>query len=301
MKFTFSLLCLALFPLMSFGQEKPSEPLIPLFENSAPGEKTELEEKVNPVKEESTGLVDRVTSDVSHPTLEIFPALNEKGKPLKEAHRAILVCPGGGYNILSYDKEGVEVAQWFQERGVTAAVLKYRVPRREGQEKHVAALQDAQRAMCYLRANHQKLNINPQDIGIIGFSAGAHLSVMTNVAGEKLTYPAQDDVDKESPKPNFTILVYPAYLEGKEPLTLAPEVVLPKEMGPTYILQTADDHAFMPSTLAYYFNLHKNNYPVEMHMYPHGAHGFGWRLRHPSLTTWKDTLSVWLKDLPVKQ
>lgn len=298
------------FLLMNLTSPSTSATPIKLFPDKAPGETKALEEKVEVAVTEADGQTDRYISNVSTPTLEIFPASpqpedkdTQGAEPQKNTKKnpptkAVLVCPGGGYNILSFDKEGTEVCKWFQEKGITAALLKYRVPRREGLPKHLAALQDAQRALRYLRFNAEKLNINPDMIGVIGFSAGGHLAVMSSVMGDEETYPPIDETDKVSARPNFAVLVYPAYLAGKDPLALDNEILVDKKTPPTYILQTAEDDSFIMDSLAYYHALQKAKIPVEMHLYPKGQHGFGWRIRAESLKNWKDTLASWLKHLP---
>ena len=157
-------------------------------------------------------------SGVSDPTITIYPASDEVA-----TGAAMVVCPGGGYEILAYDLEGDEICQWLNEIGVTAVLLKYRVPRRTGLEKHTAPLQDVQRAISLVRSKAEELNLDPQRIGVMGFSAGAHLAAMASTSYDKRTYPEVDAADKVSCKPDFCLLVYPAYLDGPN-FTIAPEL-----------------------------------------------------------------------------
>ncbi|HRX81335.1 MAG TPA: alpha/beta hydrolase, partial [Pirellulaceae bacterium] len=155
-------------------------------------------------------------ANVTQPTLTVFRPDKEK-----DTGAAVLICPGGGYNILAWDLEGTEVAEWLNSIGVTGIVLKYRVPRRKDREKHDAPLQDAQRAMSIVRSHADEWGIDAKRIGILGFSAGGHLSAATSTNFDKRNYDAIDDVDAVSCRPDFAILIYPAYLtEGDG---LAPE------------------------------------------------------------------------------
>ena len=170
----------------SMAQENP----ILLFPKGAPGETIKLIEKADTDGGKTGGeSVLRITN-VSEPTITIYHAPDEVA-----SGAAMIVCPGGGYNILAYDLEGDEVCEWLNNLGITAVLLKYRVPRREGLEKHEAPLQDVQRAIGYVRANAENLNIDPKRIGVMGFSAGGHLAAMVSNNFLKRTYPAIDATD----------------------------------------------------------------------------------------------------------
>src|SRR5262249_23600897 len=146
-----------------------------------------------------------------------------------------LVSPGGGYNILALDLEGTEVCEWLNSLGVTAVLLKYRVPKRAGQEKHAAALQDAQRALSLVRYRAKEFGIHPQRLGVLGFSAGAHLSAVLSTATER-TYAPVDDADTVDLRPSFTALIYPAYLTVKESGdAISPELKITTNTPPTFI------------------------------------------------------------------
>ena len=196
------------------AQDKP----IQLFPKGAPGEQTKLIEKALPEGGKVGGASVLRLSGVSDPTITIYPASDEVA-----TGASMVVCPGGGYEILAYDLEGDEICQWLNEIGVTAVLLKYRVPRRTGLEKHTAPLQDVQRAISLVRSKAEELNLDPQRIGVMGFSAGAHLAAMASTSYDKRTYPEVDAADKVSCKPDFCLLVYPAYLDGPN-FTIAPEL-----------------------------------------------------------------------------
>lgn len=271
------------------AQEKP----VVLFPQGAPGESIKLTEKADKSGNNVANRPVTRISDISEPVITVFPAPEEYANGA-----AMVVCPGGGYNILAYDMEGSEICQWLNELGVTAVLLKYRVPRREGLEKHTAPLQDAQRAIGYVRANAEKYNIDPQRIGIMGFSAGAHLSVMTSNAGNTRTYPVTDAADQVSCRPDFCLLVYPAYLDG-ETFGLAPEIKVSAETPPTCIIQTEDDKSFINSSLFYYYALKEAGVPATMHLYPSGGHGYGLRDTGHLVNEWPDRAEDWMRDMGV--
>jgi acetyl esterase/lipase len=209
----------------------------------------------------------------------------------------MIVCPGGGYNILAYDLEGTEICEWLNDMGITAVLLKYRVPRREGAAKHAAPLQDAQRAVSYMRAHAGELDIHPERIGIMGFSAGAHLSVMVCNHPEEHTYPVVDECDKFSSRPNFCLLVYSAYLNGDTFGTLAPEIKVSSKTPPTMLVQTQDDKSQINSSLYYYYALKEAGVPVTMHLYSQGGHGYGMRDTKAVVNEWPERAEYWLRSL----
>ena len=210
----------------------------------------------------------------------------------------MVVCPGGGYNILAYDLEGDEVCEWLNNLGITAVLLKYRVPRREGLEKHTAPLQDLQRAIGYVRAHAEEMNIDPQRIGVMGFSAGGHLSAMASNNFDKRTYPAVDAADKVSCRPDFCLLVYPAYLDG-ENFKLAPELKVSAATPPTMLVQTEDDKSYINSSLFYYYALKEAGVPARMHLYSKGGHGYGLRDTGAAVNEWPDRAEDWFRELGV--
>src|SRR5688500_15492175 len=194
----------------------PSDP-IALWPNGAPGEKGDVGEEVD-----AEPAPDKVRlTNVTRPTITVYrPAAD------KATGAAVLVCPGGGYNRLAMDIEGTEICDWLNAQGVTAVLLKYRVPRRTGIEKHAAPLQDAQRAMGLVRQRAKEWDIDPQRVGVIGFSAGGHLAAVLSTRFEQRTYPTVDEADAQSCRPDFAMLIYPFYLTGEDKtpgMTLAPE------------------------------------------------------------------------------
>jgi len=190
----------------------------------------------------------------------------------------MIVCPGGGYSILAIDLEGTEICEWLNTLGITAVLLKYRVPAREGQPRYQAPLQDAQRALGLVRYHAAKWGIDTGKIGIMGFSAGGHLSAVLSTNYSSRTYEPTDEADGTSCRPNFVMLVYPAYLTVKEEGDkIAPELHIDSTTSPTLLIQTEDDPVRVESSVYYFLALKKEKVPAEMHLYAKGGHGYGLR------------------------
>src|SRR6266566_7004765 len=196
-----------------------------------PGEtKPITEEKVLDLKP-GEKQVKRVTN-VSKPTITVYRPAREK-----DTGASVLICPGGGYNILAWDLEGTEVADWLNSLGVTGIVLKYRVPRRPGQpgdKPPLGPLQDAQRALSLVRSKAGAWGIDPKRIGMLGFSAGGHLTAVTATGFDRRAYEPIDDVDKVSCRPDFAVLVYPGGVVARNKEELAPEVRVTREAPPMF-------------------------------------------------------------------
>lgn len=249
-------------------------PTIDLWPNTVPGQTAE---KAAPAtrKAHEVSYIDRVTN----PTLEVF-------KPTVEANgQAVIVCPGGAYAVLAYDKEGQEIARWLAGQGYTAYVLAYRVP-----NNRLGALQDAQRAIRTVRKSGFK------KVGIIGFSAGASLSCRAATLWHAPAYEPQDDIDRLSCQPNFGILIYPAYLDEGEGGTLTPELSVSAETPPLFVFGTEDDKAYSgPSSLTITDAMRRAGAPIELHYLARGGHGYG--MRSGVGLIWPRLAEAWLKEL----
>ncbi|HEY8561971.1 MAG TPA: alpha/beta hydrolase [Pyrinomonadaceae bacterium] len=221
----------------------------------------------------------RITN-VSRPTLALFPAKN-KNAP------AVIICPGGGYSYVTYNKEGAEVAAWLNSLGITALVLKYRTPKnREG------AFQDLQRALRLTRANAKAWSIDAKKIGVIGFSAGGHLAAKAAGLFENRSYAALDPVDKKSARPDFVVLVYPAYLEKDG--ALAAELNLRAKIPPTLIVHNEDDASFIAGSKIYHAALERAKIKNSFLLYKTGGHGYGLR-SSKDVGAWTKDAAKWLK------
>ncbi len=268
--------------------------IIALWTSTAPGEKGDIGEEKDTTKHDSNvepGKDVIRLGNVSKPTITVFrPAAD------KDTGAAVIVCPGGGYNILAYDLEGTEVCDWLNSIGVTGVLLKYRVPGRGGQ-RYTAPLQDAQRAIGLVRSRAKSWGIDPKRIGILGFSAGGHLSATASNTFDARTYSTIDDADKESCRPDFTILIYPAYLTAKDDSTkLAPEIKVTHETPPAFVVMTEDDPVHVENAFAYGLALKNVKVPAEVHIYPKGNHGYGLRPSPNNVSHWPDRAAEWLKE-----
>ncbi len=224
-------------------------------------------------------------SQVTDPKIEVYLTSSKPGKLAP----AIVVCPGGGYNILALDLEGREIAVWLNSLGISAFVLHYRVPmKKEG------ALQDAARAMRIIRSKATELNINIDQLGIMGFSAGGSLSARLNSRFAESLYQPVDKADEFSAKPDFCVLIYPAYLDSGVNNTVSPELKLSASSAPFFIFQTSDD-PYGNSALAMTSALRKEKIPVELHFYASGGHGYGLRPGNTAAAAWPGLCASWLK------
>ncbi|MHB9010120.1 MAG: alpha/beta hydrolase [Limisphaerales bacterium] len=278
----------------SMAAEPACEP-VPLWAGLAPGDQA-LPGGERDLTKATDGLIAGQPvirlGNVSRPTMTIYrpPADRDVGT-------TVLVCPGGGYHILAMDLEGTEICEWLNSVGVTAVLLKYRVPKREGLEKHGVALQDAQRAMSLLRHRAREWKLDPERIGALGFSAGSHLAAVLSTGPAERIYPKVDEADQGDFRPNFTVLIYPAYLTVKEDGDkVSPELKITTNTPPTFITITQDDPVRVENALFYALALKQAAVPVELHLYPTGGHGYGLRRTEQTVTTWPDRASDWMRS-----
>ncbi|HRP56226.1 alpha/beta hydrolase [Agriterribacter sp.] len=296
------LIILVLFALtrMGYTQNKPVEmPLYP--ENKVPGNLPGPDEE----KSESNGGILRI-SKIKTPTLTAYlpPADKANGT-------AVIICPGGGYSIVAIDHEGFKVAEKFNEMGVAAFVLKYRIPDKKNQtDPSITPLQDAQQAILTVRANAEKWNIDPSRIGIMGFSAGGHLA---STAGTHFEHSLINNPAQISVRPDFMILIYPVIsadiaithsgsfknLLGANPsaeqLNLySNEKQVTAKTPPSFLVHASDDGGVSANnSIVFYQALLKNKIPAELHIYQNGGHGFG---MHNATTKdeWMERCKNWL-------
>ncbi len=268
---------------------------IPIWPGTAPGALP------NPVAEaDTTTAKDNLIADrpvvrlgnVSTPTLTLYmPKARNNGT-------AVVVFPGGGYQILAMDLEGTEVCDWLNSEGIACLLLKYRVPDSGPYPKSAAALQDAQRAMGLVRQHAVEWHINPNRIGVLGFSAGGHLAAAISTHYEKRLYTAIDAADKLSCRPDFAVIVYPGYLalEDKN-FALNPDIHPTANTPPTFLVQAEDDPVHVENAVVYFMALKNAKVPAELHIYAQGGHGYGLRLTALPVTTWPQRVENWLRTL----
>jgi len=230
-----------------------------------------------------SGSITRITN-VSKPTISI-----RTPPKATEPCPAVIVCPGGGYGILAYDLEGTEVVDWLNSIGVAGVLLKYRVPRqRDG------ALQDAQRAVSIVRSRAKKWNIDPKRIGILGFSAGGHLAARTSTNYAKRAYKTIDADDEASCRPDFAVLIYPAYLTAKGGGLDTATLPVTNQTPSTFIAVAFNDR-FTPGALHYFTALHQAKVRSELHVFQTGGHGCGLRKTDATITTWPARCEEWMR------
>lgn len=249
-----------------------------------------------------------VVENVTRPTMTVYPAQGAN------SGAAVIVFPGGGYNILAIDLEGTEVCDWLTGRGVTCVVLKYRVPRSGhgfdpecgcGRAPPVPmALQDAQRAMGILRQRAAEFGVDPDRVGVLGFSAGGHLvTAVSNITTR--AYGRVDDADDLSSRPDFAIALYPGHLwRNGHRLDVRTDTGTPftvtDQTPPTFIVQAQDDPVDdIRHALTYYMALREAEVPTEMHLYAEGGHGFGVRRTEAPITGWTTLAETWLQTIGV--
>ena len=264
---------------------------IMLFPDGAPNETVTLEESEKLLGIKIAGTRVLGVSNVSEPSITFYPAPTDNN-----LGTTIIVVPGGGYNVLAYNLEGTEVCERFNRYGINCVLLKYRVPRRDGLPKHTPPLQDLQRAIAYTRANAKEWGIEENKIGVMGFSAGAHVAAVASNNFEELSYSRIDALDETNMRPDFCVLLYPAYLDG-ENFSVVPEINVTDKTPPTFIVQTQDDYKLINSSLFYYYALKESKVSVTMHLYPTGYHGYGVRKTGHLVNEWPLRTLNWLRDI----
>jgi acetyl esterase/lipase len=245
--------------------------------------------------------------DVTVPSLTVYMPPEDKA-----SGAAVIICPGGGYQILAIDHEGYDVAQWFNEQGIAAFVLKYRLPNDEAMEqKEIVPILDLQQAIRTVRRQAPEWGINQDQIGVMGFSAGGHLAstgathYSDNIGGID---------DETSLRPDFSVLIYPVitfqpdfYHQGSREALIGPDAShemverfsnhlrVTDDTPPTFLIHASDDLVVpVENSINYYLALRENGVPAEMHIYETGGHGFGMAEGQEHLSTWLDEFRLWL-------
>jgi acetyl esterase/lipase len=308
-------------------QPSPGHTQVPIW----PGAVPDSQRVAGPeVAEMAKGLIAGKSGEfvvnVSRPTMTVYSPTG------KNTGAAVVVFPGGGYMTLAIDLEGTEVCDWLTPKGITCVLLKYRVPDDKGYPKSAPypksgpypespmALEDAQRTLGLVRLHAAEWHIDPHKVGVLGFSAGGHLSAAISTHFAKRLYPAVDAADKESCRPDFAVAIYPGHLSlsaaewdakqgakkfvvphaanADKDLGLNPEIPVSSQTPPTFLLQAEDDHVDnVDDSLAYYIALKKAGVPAEMHLYEQGGHAFGLRRTELPITGWPQLVETWLGSL----
>ena len=266
--------------LIGVGYSQGRE-IIYLWTDKVPNQSEAKAEAV--VSDDKKGNVTRIEK-VSNPALVVYEA-----NPKRKNGAAVIICPGGGYSILAIDKEGYEVAEWLSQLGYTAFVLQYRVPNDE-----LGALQDVQRAIRYVRGVSKGRGIKSDQIGVMGFSAGGSLSARASTRYLETMYEPVDKWDDLSARPDFSALIYPAYLDRGVGNSLTPELKINKKTPPMFIFVAADDK-YANSSLVMGSARREHKVPFELHVLPEGGHGYGLRAGRRAAKTWPILCEKWLK------
>ena len=232
--------------------------------------------------------------NVSNPIITLYkPTTNPTGA-------AIVVFPGGGYHILAIDLEGTEVCDWLTSSGIACIILKYRVPDSGPYPKSSAALQDAQRAIGFVRSHATEWHIDPHRIGVLGFSAGAHLAAALSTHFDKRLYDSIDTADNLSCRPDFAVIVYPGYLAiAEENMAPNSEIHPTDQTPPSFIVQAEDDPVHVENATVYFLELKNAKVPAELHIYAEGGHGWGLRPTNQPVTHWPKLVETWLHTIHI--
>jgi acetyl esterase/lipase len=299
------LFTLFLMIILSNSYAQMANETILLYPEGTPGLKKGIQ---IPEDSKTTDGITRV-KDITQPALYVY--IPKK----KTSDATVIICPGGGYSILAIDHEGYDIAQWFNERGMTVFVLKYRLPQENlFENKEIRPLQDAQQAIRIVRKNAAKYGVSPDKIGIMGFSAGGHLAATASTHFKTQVGEMTDSTT--SVRPDFSLLIYPVItfndsfthlgsrdnLIGKNPSFekkdfYSNDKQVAKDTPPTFLISTTDDGVQPENSINYFLACKKNKVPVEMHIYEKGGHGYALKKKgRGPVETWAIRMEDWLKD-----
>lgn len=289
----------------------PGHTQVPIWPGAAPDAQPLAESEVATTTTKDHFVAGRpwtYVSNVSVPTMTVYSPSG------KNTGAAVVVFPGGGYQILAIDLEGTEVCDWLTSQGITCVLLKYRVPglslypksapypRSGPYPQSPMALEDVQRTLGLVRFNAAKWHIDPHRIGVLGFSAGGHLVAAISTHFGRRLYTAIDAADRESCRPDFGVALYPGHMmeNTSKDFELNPAVPVTKQTPPTFLLQAEDDPVDpVQNSLVYFTALKKAGVPVEMHLYAHGGHAFGVRRTKFPITGWPQLVATWLRTIHI--
>jgi acetyl esterase/lipase len=274
------------------------KPTLTLWPSGAPGPQTATgpeHDTTRPTDNLIAGRPLMRIGEVADPTITLYsaPADHHTGA-------AVVVFPGGGYQILAIDLEGTEVCDWLNSIGVDCVLLKYRVPGTGPYPNSAAALQDAQRAVGMVREHAPEWKIDPSHVGVLGFSAGGHLAAALSTHYDQRLYPPVDAADQQSCKPDFAIVIYPGYLALSEKnFEFNPDIPVTAAVPPTFLVQAEDDPVHVENAIEYFMQLKKAGVPAELHVFSKGGHGYGLRPTNLPITHWPELATSWLHTIGV--
>jgi len=299
--------CLALVVVCVSAAAGAAEPQVkPLWPKEIPGPPSSVDGDERDLTKDTDRLIagKRIIKlgHVRAPQMHVYLPAKEKMNG-----GTVLVCPGGGFNILAWDLEGTEVAEWLNSLGYAAVVVKYRVPSgKEGDavdELHglplrtLGPIMDAQRALSITRMNAAEWKLDPARIGILGFSAGGNVAAMSAILGSERAYRPVDDADKVDCAPNFAVLIYPGGLTEKGTVQLKPHVKVTSKTPPMFFAMSQDDGVGCENCTAMFTALTRAKVPAEIHVFTHGGHGYGLRSTETPVTHWPESAAAWMRAM----
>jgi acetyl esterase/lipase len=287
----------SLFAQTPAWQPAPGHITLPLWPRGVPG----VQFNPGPEIDTTTAKDDLIAGkplirlgNVSMPTLTLYAPEG------KSSGAAVVVFPGGAYRVLAIDLEGTEVCDWLNSAGITCVLLKYRVPGSGPYPKSSAALQDAQRALGVVRSHATEWHIDPRRVGVLGFSAGAHLAAALSTHFESRLYDQIDAADQLSCRPDFAVIVYPGYLAlAEQNFAPNPDIHVTNQTPPSFIVQAEDDPVHVENATVYFLALKNATVPAELHIYAQGGHGYGLRRTALPVTTWPQSVATWFHAIQI--
>jgi acetyl esterase/lipase len=284
-----------LFTQQPAWQPAPGHAVIELWPHGAPGTSTTSGPEIDTTTAKDNLIAGKPVirlGNVSSPSLIVYPP---KGTA---TGTTVVVFPGGAYRILAIDLEGTEDCDWLNSAGITCILVKYRVPDSGPFGKSAAALQDAQRALGIIRSHASEWHIDPNRIGVLGFSAGAHLSAALGTHFDRRLYDSVDAADQISCRPDFAVIIYPGYLAlSEQNFAPNPEINVTAQTPPSFILQAENDPVHVENSTVYFLALKNAKVPAELHIYADGGHGYGLRRTELPVTGWPKLVEAWLRTI----
>ncbi len=278
-------------------QPAPGHTTLPLWTGVAPGAELNAAPEVDTTTSKDNLIAGKPLvrlGNVSIPTLTLYPPAG------KNTGAGVVVFPGGGYRILAIDLEGTEVCDWLNSAGITCILVKYRVPDSGPYPKSRAALQDAQRAVGIVRSHAAEWHIDPHRVGVLGFSAGAHLAAALSTHFDQRLYDPVDAADQLSCRPDFAVIVYPGYLAiAEQNFGANADINVTDKTPPSFIVQAEDDPVHVENSTVYFLALKNAKVPAEMHLYAEGGHGYGLRRTELPVTAWPQLVETWLHTIQI--